>query len=85
MNERIKELGRQAMSDVMNGSDPYGDADKMYIPAEFMEKFAKLIVQECALTLYKSAVRDKQAGFAHEAKVMELAGHMIKQHFGIKE
>jgi hypothetical protein len=47
MNERIKELGRQAMSDVMNGSDPYGDADRMYIPAEFMEKFAELIVREC--------------------------------------
>lgn len=48
MNERIKELGRRAMSDVMNGSDPYGDADRMYIPAEFMEKFAELIIRECA-------------------------------------
>ena len=47
MNERIKELGRQAMSDVMNGHDPYCDADKMYIPEEFMEKFAELIIKEC--------------------------------------
>jgi hypothetical protein len=37
------------------------------------------------LTLYKSAVQDKQAGFAHEAKIMELAGDMIKQHFGVEE
>lgn len=47
MNEQIKKLGSKAMSEVMNGSDPYGDADRMYIPAEFMEKFAELIVEEC--------------------------------------
>ena len=48
MNERIRELNLQAMSIVMNGSDPDGDVDRMYIPSEFTKKFAELIVRECA-------------------------------------
>lgn len=47
MNERIKELNLQAMSIVMNGNDPDGDIEQMYIPSEFTKKFAELIVQEC--------------------------------------
>lgn len=82
MNKLIEQLTIEAFFDEATN----GSGQKMYtFGEEKMQKFAQLIVQECALTLYKSAVRDKQAGFAHEAKVMELAGHMIKQHFGIKE
>ena len=55
------------------------------MPESSWEKFAELIVRECALTLYKSAVQDKRAGFSHEADIMELAGDMIKQHFGVEE
>lgn len=79
INKSFEELAEQATRryDRLGCEIPFAQPD--------LELFAKLIVQECALTLYKSAVRDKQAGFAHEAKVMELAGHMIKQHFGIKE
>jgi hypothetical protein len=47
MNERIRELNLQAMSIVMNGSDPDGDVERMYIPSEFTKKFAELIVKEC--------------------------------------
>ena len=47
MNERIKELNLQAMSIVMNGNDPDGDIEQMYIPSEFTKKFAELIVKEC--------------------------------------
>jgi lipoate-protein ligase A len=47
MNERIKELNLQAMSIVMNGNDPDGDIEQMYIPSEFTKKFAELIVREC--------------------------------------
>ncbi len=78
MNERIRELGRQATIWCVDQPNQE-DFDAMW-----EEKFAELIVRECALTLYKSAVQDKQAGFAHEAKIMELAGDMIKQHFGVK-
>ena len=48
MNERIRELSLQAMSIVMNGNDPDGDVEQMYIPSEFTKKFAELIVRECA-------------------------------------
>ena len=48
MNERIRELSLQSMTIVMNGSDPDGDIDKMYIPSEFINKFAELIIRECA-------------------------------------
>jgi hypothetical protein len=48
MNERIEKLNLQALFDVMNGPDPDGDAEQMYIPAEFTKRFAELIVRECA-------------------------------------
>ena len=35
------------MSLILNGNDPDGDVEKMYIPAEFTKKFAELIVEEC--------------------------------------
>jgi hypothetical protein len=46
MNERIRELNLQAMSIVMNGSDPDGDVERMYIPSEFTKKFAELMIKE---------------------------------------
>ena len=49
MNEQIKELAKQAMSIVLNGNDPDGDIDKMYVPSEFTKKFTELIVRECVL------------------------------------
>jgi hypothetical protein len=83
MNERIKELAVQA--EIYAGDLIDQGADYNQYPRYYTEKFAELIVRECALTLYKSAVQDKQAGFAHEAKIMELAGDMIKQHFGVEQ
>jgi hypothetical protein len=47
MNQRIQELQHQSMSSVLNGNDPDGDVERMYIPAEFTKKFAELIVREC--------------------------------------
>lgn len=48
MNKRIEQLSLKAMSMVMNGDDPNGDVDRMYIPAEFAKTFAALVVGECA-------------------------------------
>ena len=53
MNERIRELVRQAVVavDIVTGNEALDDElAKMYIPDCFSEKFAELIVQECALT-----------------------------------
>jgi hypothetical protein len=51
MNERIKQLVRQAVMavDIVTGNETLDDElAKMYIPDCFAEKFAELIVKECA-------------------------------------
>ena len=76
MNERIKELNLQAMSIVMNGNDPDGDIEQMYIPSEFTKKFAELIVRECA-EVVADAVDHRLPASTYVDK--------IKQHFGVKK
>jgi ABC-type taurine transport system substrate-binding protein len=71
MNERIRELVRQA--------------DACYIPrydmwqmdTETLEKFAELIVRECADVLLKW----KGEPFPFDE---DLAASLIKEHFGVK-
>ena len=76
MNELIGELNLQAMSIVMNGSDPDGDVEQMYIPSEFTKKFAELIVRECGVAL-SPMLRDMVSrGQAYD---------LIKKHFGVEE
>ena len=70
MNERIRELNLQAMSIVMNGSDPDGDVEQMYIPSEFTKKFAELIVRECV-------------DYCGE-NLSKTVGGALKIHFGVE-
>ena len=79
MNERIKELNLQAMSIVMNGNDPDGDIEQMYIPSEFTKKFAELIVKECVRHFNEDYQRD------FDTLWREDLSKSIKQHFGIEE
>ena len=64
MNERIKELAEQA-----------GDDWEHTLPSdrEFLEKFAELIVQECA----EFVEQDQGNG--------EILSNRLKQHFGVEE
>ena len=68
MNERIKELMKEANKDITLG--------KPFWPAleEFSEKFAELIVRECADICYN---RDYTNGSAY--------GEAIEEHFGVEE
>jgi len=75
MNERIRELNLQAMSIIMNGNDPDGDVDKMYVPSEFTKKFAELIVRECA------GVSENHKGMNDKYFIADA----IKKHFEIEE
>ena len=67
MNERIRELAEQARKRPMGNSWCYTN------PAEFEQKFAELIVQECV------GIADEYDG------VGSTIVSRIKQHFGVEE
>jgi len=74
MNERIRELVRQAVEsvDIVTGNESLDDElAKMYIPDCFSEKFAELIIREC------SDIADKAEPYK--------ANDLIKQHFGVED
>jgi hypothetical protein len=88
VNQRIRELNLQAMSIVMNGSDPDGDVEQMYIPSEFTKKFAELIVGECLahgkLTQSQTVVNGSEEYNAGREMGIEVFMNQIKQHFGVE-
>ena len=69
MNERIKELMKEANKDITLG--------KPFWPAleEFSEKFAELIVAECV----------DIANNVHMCRDGRVVAEDIKQHFGVEE
>jgi len=72
MNERIKELARQANLPLIH--------DNFLTAAQ--EKFAELIVRECASLCEARAWGMIEKGFpGHEA--VEECSDIIKQHFGV--
>ena len=83
MNQRIRELNLQAMSIVMNGSDPDGDVEQMYIPSEFTKKFAELIVRECTQSIENTIETDCITD--GEKMGCEFAILDLLKHFGVEE
>jgi hypothetical protein len=76
MNERIRELVRQAVIsvDIVTGNEALDDElAKMYIPDCFSEKFAELIVKECAEIARLNTRVDSKVYL------------MIQEHFGVEE
>ena len=84
MNERIKQLAEQA-----------GQGEPFHIPPEFVEKFAELIVRECASreellgAIARGWCSEKNS---HKTMDSDLAlaifdevEQQIKQHFGVEE
>jgi len=72
MNERIKELMKQA------GTDSSGK----WLGVEHAEKFAELIVQECIQTIQMGITRDGH----NTEKYLRSIKHIeqIKEHFGVE-
>ena len=71
MNERIRELERQAIE--------YANQQNTFDPrSEFSKKFAELIVRECAYLNFRST------GFV-TSEGESMVRDMIKQHFGVEE
>ena len=80
MNERIKELAEQAVVavDIVTGNRSLDDElAKMYIPDCFSEKFAELIIHECAIAMSKIP-----GGYSAENYYK--SNKIIKQHFGVE-
>ena len=72
MNERIKELAKQAGA-------AYGDGYDFYLLEDHIEKFAELIVRECA-----KALDDKLAN-PNGASMAYCDGSDLLEHFGVEE
>ena len=86
MNERIKELCLQAGTCVTNSNGQYTFDEFL----AFQEKFAELIVRECADVIQKE-VSFKYANGGEEEEFMNghyaaslLARVVIKNHFGVR-
>jgi endonuclease IV len=83
MNERIKELAEKA-EEVVFYSPSTGKETKEVN----LEKFAELIVRECAELLKKESEEYYIVGSdycEHKAEAFDEAVDLVKQHFGVKE
>lgn len=80
MNDRIKKLNLHAMNVVMNGDDPDGDVNLMYVPAEFAKTFAELIIRECIKVAQPNCMSTPSDGVYY----VEEAIHRIEDYFGVK-
>ena len=69
MNERIKELAKQAYEDVIKNTPSFLVTKELY-----EQKFAELIVKEMLQTCED-----------HPAWTGRMIGEKIKQHFGVEE
>lgn len=78
MNERIKELAEQAHEEVIRKTPSFLVTKEMY-----EEKFAELIVQECANLLVKEAKSSHDEGSeTYDTLIRE--SNWMKRYFGVE-
>ena len=79
MNERIKQLAKQAYEDVIKNTPSFLVTKELY-----EQKFAELIVQECADICYhhSNAAGGVDTHFGYGYKD---CGNDIKRNFGVKK
>jgi hypothetical protein len=77
MNKRIEELAEQAVEEM----DQEAFSEDMYIPEEWIQKFAELIVRECM----EQASIGNMGGNNQWDKALTFAADNIKKHFGVEE
>ena len=73
MNERIRELARRVVGKHRN------DVDSISLFDEQIEKFAELIVQECAEVIFETPVKYT------EIDIMHIIRDRVKENFGVEE
>jgi len=80
MNERIKELAKQALQFVANehtnGDESRLNTDSYQVKDLIQEKFAELIVEECAAKAWWAEQYDMGDG--------KPISKQIKEHFGVE-
>ena len=82
MNERIRELAWQAA----NGMLSYDAEGDFRLSEKEVEKFAELIVRECAgLAVNSQYANTKSEYYEGFNEALIYAGNKIKQHFGVEE
>ena len=81
MNERIKELAKQA--NVRPLYSPVYDAPRYIFEEDELEKFAELIVRECADICMEMAA--KCAGLPGDGALARDCADWIKKDFGVEE
>ena len=73
MNERIKELAEQSGAG-------WDDKYHWYVGSGTMQKFAELMVRECAKVLTQHG-----SYFSGEGEPYHYAASLIEEHFGVEE
>jgi hypothetical protein len=82
MNERIRELAKQSGAwQYYEINEGVGEDEK------HLEKFAQLIVRECATAITDNEFAKDCGTFLMDsyAKGMRYSAHLIKEHFGVEE
>ena len=80
MNERIKELAEQA------GAEPTPFSNVLALVGNDIEKFAELIVGECAeLSVNSQYANTKSEYYEGFNEALVYAGNKIRKHFGVEE
>ena len=82
MNERIKQLALDAGIGFTLWDDSGREMIDNYTPEEYLEKFAELIVRECAGIVDNKI---EVSRYVHEAELLRECSTTIKQHFGVEE
>ena len=73
MNLRIEQMMLSATKDMPQG---------YYVPPQYWEKFAELIVQECA-EIVEGFTIEQEVALDHYQEYE--AGSVLKEHFGVEE
>ena len=75
MNERIEQMMLEATKDMPQG---------YYVPGEYFQKFAELIIRECVSICEKDGQWYTNTGWLAEAGEALSLSEQIKEHFRVK-
>jgi hypothetical protein len=95
MNERLKELDRQAFDEIWDSDKTQIGPSTRLVPVGFIEKFAELIVRECMTMCeetqagyfkHRKAADDFQDKniYAEGEAACDVIKYKMKKHFGVE-